>query len=504
MNETEIIDGKIIVYPTRTVIEPYLERNAKIEAQFNVWNEVTHKYDFQAYIKDEANNRLIIPTGFSPYELKYLYPSYRIEDKRKMCEDYMNANKELKPVKMNFDCRDDIQKNALKFLNKKDNIKDKFKSMQRYLCLKTGEGKTFCAVKYIVDNRDRPIIFVDQESLGSQWENRILQYTDAKPENIFYISGASSIKKLMKMSVEEILSIKFFICCYRTLTNNLKNNAGSSEIKDLFNHLKITLKIFDEAHVEYMSIFKMDMISNTRSIYLSATPKRSAPNEDKVYQRMFKHVDKHFSGVSEESIENYHNIILFHWNSKPELIQQASCSNKYGFSMAKYCSYLENNRYDQFEEAVYKVLFDCVLANRKKKKTAILFGTLALLNKFDEGLKTYIKTQGYKLVVEKFSGETKKEDKLEILEKADIILTTDKSFSKGMDVKDLRVLINTVPFSSDTKLTQVVGRLRRIPDKEVTFIDINDYGFDSIKRQLATKKKEVYNVIAKKIFEGEI
>ena len=76
-----------------------------------------------------------------------------------------------------------------------------------------------------------------------------------------------------------------------------------------------------------------------------------------------------------------------------------------------------------------------------------------------------------------------------------------KGLFKGMDVKDLRVLINTVPFSSDAKLTQVVGRLRRIPDKEVIFIDINDIGFDAIKNQLRLKKTKVYTVLGKKIFE---
>ena len=40
-----------------------------------------------------------------------------------------------------------------------------------------------------------------------------------------------------------------------------------------------------------------------------------------------------------------------------------------------------------------------------------------------------------------------------------------------MDVKNLQVLINTVPFSSETKLIQIIGRLRPIENKEVILVD---------------------------------
>jgi superfamily II DNA or RNA helicase len=494
----EISERKITLFPTRIVIEPYEERNSKIENSFSVWNEVTHSYDFQAFIKDEINNRLIIPTSYTKNELKLMYPTYQIVDRRNICESYMNANRRVDRINMKYDFKNDLQKKALDFLNKKENIRHLYRPMQRYLCLKTGDGKTYCAVRYIVDNCDRPIIFVDQDSLGQQWKERILEYTDTKEEEIYYISGTPSINKLMEKDDSDILKIKFFICCYRTLTNNIKNTNNSNLISSLFNKIKITLKIFDEAHIEYRSIFKIDMISNIRSIYLSATPKRSDPKEDKVYQKIFYNVKKFFSD-SVEKEENYHNIILYNWNSKPSLTDQTKCSTKYGFSMARYCSYLEENKYDQFEEFLYEIIFKTVLANRKKKKMAILFGTLSLLDKFYNNLVKYVSDQGYKLTVNKFTGNTDKKEKLDILETTDIILTTDKSFSKGMDVKNLQVLINTVPFSSDTKLIQVVGRLRKIPDKEVIFIDVNDFGFDAIKWQTNSKKK-VYEVLAKNLF----
>lgn len=497
-------NGKILIYPTRIIIDGYYERNSKIENSFSVWDKVIHNYSFQAFVKDEKNNRLIIPSGYPIKWLIQSYPNYEIEDRRLIFKEYFeNKKRENKNcINMKFDCRDNIQKEAVKFLN--DNS-----TMQKYLCLKTGQGKTFCAVKYVADNNERPIIFIDQDSLGKQWEQRILEYTDTLESEIYFISGKKSIDTLMKMTPEEINSIKFFICCHRTLTINIKNNKSSKEIADLFNKLNLTVKIFDEAHVEYMSIFKIDMITNLKAIYLSATPERSDPTENKVYQNMFLTVKKFFPNVVNKDLQKdenkeYHNIIIYKWNSNPSAKNQFDCATKYGFSMAKYCNYLlEDKTYKKFEEFIYSILFDFVLNNRRKKKIAILFGTNALIDKFYNNIINYIEKNKYKLKVGKFNGTIKKEERIEILENSDIILTTDKSFSKGMDVKNLQILINTVPFSSSTKLTQVVGRLRRIPNKEVSFLDLNDIGFQAIKFQLNTKIDKVYSKLAKNLYIKE-
>jgi len=509
MSDSRILDSKIILYPTRIVIEGYHERISRIENRLSVWNPVTHSYTFQAFIKDENKQRLIMPQCMNINFLQSLLPGAEIEDKRPFIDKSLKKLSQLNDIHMNYNCRDKIQEESVKYLN--DTYKyrrQRYRYMQRFLCLKTGEGKTFCTVKTIADNGDRPIIFVDQEALGLQWIERIQEYTDTKKEEIFYISGAPSIKKLMKKTEMEIMNIKFFICCYRTLTTNIKNTGSSNDIVKLLNKIRVNLKVYDEAHVEYTSIFKIDMIHNARSIYLSATPMRSSKEEDEVYQNMFSMVPKFFSWMveneddeDEEEDENYHNIIAYNYNSNPKLIDQIDCKTKYGFSMARYCNYILNNKYEKFFRVVTDVLFNIVLKNRRKKKTAILLGSNALIDKFAKDLISYNESKGYKLKVGIFNGTVKKDDKKEILDSSDIIITTDKSFGKGIDVKNLLRVINTVPFSSETKLIQVIGRLRKIPNKEVIFIDINDIGFESIKYQLRNKKQKVYNVIGKTFCE---
>jgi superfamily II DNA or RNA helicase len=81
-----------------------------------------------------------------------------------------------------------------------------------------------------------------------------------------------------------------------------------------------------------------------------------------------------------------------------------------------------------------------------------------------------------------------------------IIVTTDQSFKKGMDVPDLEVLVNIVPFSSAIAVTQIIGRLRRIEGKRCWYFDITDEGVQACKDSRARRKK-VLLALAKKTLE---
>jgi hypothetical protein len=64
-----------------------------------------------------------------------------------------------------------------------------------------------------------------------------------------------------------------------------------------------------------------------------------------------------------------------------------------------------------------------------------------------------------------------------------IILSTLKSSGAGMDIKNLRCIINFVPFKSTVLLHQLMGRLRYIEDKALFYFNIVDEGYENIVRQ---------------------
>lgn len=511
-----IVENVVNIYSTYIEIENYSDNfNETIEKSLSVWNDVRFKYDFTAYEKIEHENTktLRIPTGYNIKRIYACLNAPEIIDHRNneiiKLEDLKNYNCK---INMKYGPRDEIQKRSLNFLN--DNKMVKNKGCQKFLALKTGGGKTYCTVKFIVDNYERPIIFVDQKSLAEQWKERIMEYTDTVEDEIYYISGRPSINKLLKKTNEEINNIKFFLCCYRTITNLFKKE-DYNVFNQLMDKIKITLKVYDEAHVEYRSIVSIDLKTKAKSLYLSATPKRTDYKENKVYQNMFHDVPifnsdsvikkKKDYKEKKDKIEdkNYHNIIIYNWNSHPTNINETSCQNAHGFNLSKYFNYLQNNKYEDFFNIISNVIFKVCLKNGKlKRKMAILIGTNSFIDKLYKDFSSYIENSDmeYKYKLGIFNGTVKEEDKLRVLDESDIILTTDKSFSKGMDVKNLTILINLVPFSSDVKLEQVIGRLRKIENKKVFFIDINDIGFGAIRGQLYQKKK-LYEKIGKNIYE---
>lgn len=478
----------IKIMPTRVIVTDYNGEAQSIEKSLSVWDKNRFRYTFSAYEYDEENKTIIFPGGINKYKLFQKLNSHEIVD---LSNKFLIGARRNSYIKMNTKPRDELQEKSIKFLcgNSFSN-----KSSQKMLSIETGGGKSFCAINFIATKRRIPIIFVDLDTLVQQWKKSIIKFTDTKEEEIYIFSGLESVRKIINMDYEELKKIKFFISLYKTISMTYKNNL----LDDLFNKVGFTSKIYDEAHTNYETIFKIDSHTDCESIYLTATPKRSNPIENKVFQNMFYDVKRISSNVVES--DNYHNIVLVKIDSNPSSNDIEVCTNKFGFDCNKYSKYVLENKYEfYYDKVITNILFDIILKNgKKKRKTAILFGLKSMMSKFSEDLLNDLNERGLdNYSIGLLSEDTKKSDK-DLVLNSDIIITTDKSFGKGIDVSDLECVINFVPTSSDTKTKQMLGRLRKLPNKEVYYFDILDIGFDKIKIQLKNKQKS-YKEKAKKI-----
>ncbi|WCS68279.1 hypothetical protein Goe21_01690 [Bacillus phage vB_BsuM-Goe21] len=474
----------IRIQPTRILVENYKAGESdKLEKSLSVWDKTIFQYTFSAFLIDEDTNQLLIPGGYDYTKLKKCFPRDKIVNERLNVDPYNKVTFSLK-----YPPRDSIQQDAIKFLLQTNDS-------QKFLCLPTGKGKTYCSINYVFKSKKLPMVFVDQENLMEQWKKSILNFTSVKEEEIFLISGRNSIDKLMKMKKKELKKYKWFIAIHKTIGNYIDDNPDN--IDKLMKHLGIGVKLYDEAHVEYKNIFYIDSLTNTESVYITATPSRSDPIENKVYQNIFNDVPMY--KVKEDEIVNYHNIIIVKFNSKPSIDDQAKMKSKYGFDTNRWCKYiLDNIKYEEFMNHITKNIIERVNKNFDKK-TVLLFHTMAgndvIINDLKE---TYPNIE-----IGRYNSSIKDKDKrLKELEK-DIIVTTDVSFGKAIDVKGLEILINTVPFGSKVLTEQLLGRLREIEGKEVWYIDLVDIGFDSCKKQLK-QRQNIYNKKAKRIYELDL
>lgn len=470
---------KIIkVYPTKIEILNYtMEDCPKLEKALSVWDKVLFKVVYTAYVYDEENKILTIPGGFNLDYLLKILENYELDTSNvDNLEDYRKISFSLK-----YPTKNSLQNRAINFLMKQSN--------QKFLSLETGGGKTYCAIHYIFKCKKLPITFVDQENIALQWNDRIKYFTSISDDEIYTISGQKSIEKLLAMSDKELSKIKWFIAIHRTLANYLLSE-GPSKLEEFFKKIKIGVRLYDEAHVEYKNIFNMDRCYNCISVYITATPYRSSHNEDKVYQNMFsKNRVPRFIGKG----DNYHNVIIYKYNTKPSLEDEAYMKSKYGFDANRWTDYIVKNHFELFSNCLTEVLD--LIYKKNKHKTVVLIKSIELCNLIYKEFKEYLEEKG--LTVGVYHSKIKNKEKEK---EKDVIFTTEKSFGKAIDISGLSICINTVPCSSEGTVLQIIGRIREIPDKEVFFIDMYDEGF-SMQCKQASKRLSIYRNKAKNIYK---
>lgn len=466
----------IIIDKTKITIENYgFNENINFQRSLQVYDKVYHRVDKELFKYNREEQKMTIPGGYNIELLEEYFRGSNIINKRNEEYPYRTISFSLK-----YPARDSIQNKAIKFLITK-------KSPQKFLCLETGKGKTYCSIHYVFKIKKTPITFVDQLDIGEQWKDKILTFTDIKEDEIYLISGTDSINKLLNMNDEDINKYKWFIGMHRTFSQYEKEE----DITNLLTKLGIGIRLYDEAHVEMESIFKIDRLYQCESVYITATPKRSNYLENIVYKNMFSvnSVPKFYCKG-----DNYHNVIIYKYDSKPTLTEEASMLTQYGFNGNAYCKYLlREDKIDEFVDRVKDILR--FLNKNIVKKSIILFKTIELCDYMYEELKQICEEE-FNCTIGVY--HSNKKDKKEELTK-DIIVTTDKSFGKAKDLPGLEVCINTVPCSSETHLTQIKGRLREIPDREVFVIDMVDVGFERQEKQLL-KRMTVYRKSSKNIF----
>jgi len=158
--------------------------------------------------------------------------------------------------------------------------------------------------------------------------------------------------------------------------------------------------------------------------------------------------------------------------------------NRYGFSVNDFYHYVFDNddKLIQFLKIIKKIMDLCI---NKKGKIAILVHNIEHVEVLQEFLSEIYPDKEIGLFYSKIKKELLKNE----LEKK-IIISTDKSLGKAIDIPNLRFLISTIPTSSDIVLHQISGRLRKLPDREVMYFDLTDIGFHACKAQ--QKKRKAY------------
>ena len=464
--------ARIIVKHTSIIIEDYILGDCqKLESYFMIYNPVTHSYEYKGIEYIEKERKLILPRGIDIFFLEKLLETKAKLDTKHDEFDYVDQ------TLIKYLPRDDIQKQALRFTLGEGEYKSNKQKSQLAINLPTGKGKSYIAIMTMAYSCMRSIVITSVLNWLDQWKNYILEYTNISAKEIFFISGTSSIFSLLR---KDISKYKVILASHNTI-KSYGDTYGWDKVSELFKFMRVGIKFYDEAHLNFDNMCKIDYYTNTKyTMYITATPARSNEGENFIYQLYFKNVPS--IDLFNEEEDPHTKYIAIKYNSHPSPSQLSGCKNQYGLDRNKYVSYIVHN------ENYYKMLHIILdLALKHGGKNLIYIGTnYGIKVTRDWIIENYPELKNeIGVYTSDDSLRNPDETKEQQLEKR-LILSTTKSCGAAMDIKGLKMtIVLAEPFKSEVLAKQSLGRTR---DKDTFYIEVVDTGFYHINKYYYAKK----------------
>lgn len=469
---------KIIIRNTSIIINDYNFGDVpKLENFFAIYNPTYHMNRYVGIYYDQQNKRLFLPRGIDIWYVEQLLNEEAYVEKDTHSEYHIHNDIGLK-----YAPRDEDQIEALRFtIGTGKYLGNRLKS-QLSLNLGTGKGKTYVAIATVATLRIKSIIITYSDSILNQWRDRILEYTNIKEKEIYKIKGKGSIFRLLQKKNKEIKNIKIFLVSHSTL-QRYGDNQGWDKVTELFEYIKVGLKLYDESHLVFNTMCMIDYYTNIyKTYYLTATPGRSNEDENKIYQTSFKNIPS--ITLFHPDTDPHTHYIAFRYNSRPTAQTISFCKNMYGLDRNKYVNYIIDN--DNFK-MMATVILDFIFRNIIKTyqdKLLIYIGTNEAIAKFYNWI-----VENYPLFrnnVGIYSSLVSSEEK-ENAKRFQVILTTTKSAGAAVDIPGLKCsLVLAEPFKSEILTRQTLGRTRA---SNTYYIEVVDKGFKYCNKYFLDKRQ---------------
>lgn len=441
----------IKVYNTHIELHPYIRDDyPQIQIAFTATDKFKQEeFDCGFLIKDET---LYIPRGYPISKLEMMTgitPEYIKED-----DPYDTMDKKHHSY---FELRNELQEESCKFLTESNN-------KQLTLNLKMGFGKTFVAIYSACMCNERMIVICPNDGIKRQWMDTCKKMFDFKSVQGLDIAGSNIMDLIIDDVYEELPDIYFVN--HQTL-HSFMTSRGTDKFKEFFEKIRVGIKIYDEAHLNFANILLIDFFSNTkRTWYLTATHGRSDKSEEKCFRLAFKSADAYGEYESELAQRKH---VIYHAVYTRSGIDNKSLRKVLAYPGLTAASYGRWAFIDDPNDTTYKAIKQIIeLTADAEGKTLIFVPLIEII----ETLSKKLKNDFPDLSVGEYHSKMDKSEKESSLKK-DIIISTIKSAGTGKDIPLLRKVICTEIFASKIIAKQVMGRLREYaPDKDTFYFDL--------------------------------
>lgn len=453
-------DKHIVYTTTGAFIVPY-EPNQSPELEYDT-SEFDKIYHRQIPHTGFYNDKLGIFVTYRMYEpkLKSYFPGYDVMY-------YKNyGGKKSMPFKVSV-VPNKYQNSVLTQLMG-------LKNHEAYVNIPTASGKTVLAVMYIAEAGIKTFVMCYSTRILEQWIDTFKTKTDLPESRICMFESSKLMNKLLK-DKKEAKKYDIFLCT-SSMFDAFGSRYGYENYQRLFENLGIGIKIIDEAHTRLGATVRCNAYTSIdKTLYLSADYNQSNASLLRKFNQVFKAVP--VLRLEEDLMSELRHIsaMTIIYNSVPSVAEHAKITNnKYHWSHIEFCKY-------EFEKDILKnTIVDLVKyiiaqegeTNVKPFKILILLQLIEHVDSLHHLLSSIIKGRS----IAKYHSMV--EDKASSLD-ADIIVSTYKSFSTGLDVTNPQIkhVISTTPVDVVTA-NQSAGRCRPIPNTKSFFWMLQDFGFE--------------------------
>ena len=474
---------KIICYRTHIELNQYtLGECPRLEKRLSTYDQVYYTWIPKGYIYDEERECLLIPSGVPTTWVENL--TGRPSEIRYDCDPYADMS-----IRLTGQPRDELQKESISFLSGHGKYQNYSSYSQMVLNLDTGVGKTFIAIALMTIKRMRTVIIINTSKIKTQWISSLMQYTDISPANIIEVTGSPMCVNIIKKPAKFKYG-RVFIVTHDTL-RSFGNSYGWENVHELFNAMQVGVKIYDEAHLEFANIVRVDCYTNTKyTYYLTATFGRSDMKENFIYTNCFSSIPK-FEQKKRTVYEGkrYITYIAVFYRTTPTVGQIARLKNKYGFNRNAYSRYQlvhDMKFFGKIEEMVALTVI------KRKAKTLLLLTTIEGI----EDVKEYLEKRYPEITIGTYHSKMKSEEEKAKSMNCDLIISTVKSLGVGADIANLRAIINTESYKSPIITEQILGRLRPLGDGVTCYyIELIDEAFMTLRAQQRAREKLIRSIV---------
>ncbi|MGL5713248.1 MAG: DEAD/DEAH box helicase family protein [Paraclostridium sp.] len=431
------------------------------------WNESKRVFKLYANIPDKE---IMYDLGATPIASK-------------TCDEFDNVD-----FKMKNQPRNTQQTSLINFISGRLNYEYTFRHPQVLVNVDTAFGKTFCTINALSILGYKFMIIVPASTLVKNWEEEIIKHTDMTSEDILVLNP-SNLKKLNNGDIVPD-DYKGFIMMHTTITSL----AGGdwSKVTELFKTLRIGVKVFDEIHKNFRNMVLIDLHTNTfKSVYLSATVKRSDRKQNEMFTKFF-HKVKYFGKEDIEKKEPYIRGVVFRINTMPIAFERDSfITNRggmIGITPTMFAKYLIQRRFRAITEVLDKAMKFYSKREYTQGRCLILISNIEGQKK----IKEYISGIYPDMSIKCINSNTPQTDRSY---DTDVIISSTTIMGTGVNIPDLIQTVMLDVYSSEITAEQIPNRLREIEGVKQVYMELYDKSIPESVKQFKTRYKTLSNIL---------